>query len=167
VGHGEVLPFVSKVGREGFAGLVPLDLAGPPTREQLQHTIEQITAGGAAPTLDGTLAAVRYEAEHRRWSFQWPSEWPVKCVLTSPARFPSRWPLLPVEQGGWRHVPASSGDIVLLCASGARAETEAAMAAAMSEGAAENGGGPALLDRLEKSLRERDHASAFVVAELR
>ena len=88
-------------------------------------------------------------------------------MLTSPVRYPSRWKVTPAERGAWRHLPAESGDIVLLCASGARAETEAAMAAATSDDALENGGGPALLDRLETSLRERDQPSAFVVAELR
>jgi hypothetical protein len=169
----DLLPFVSKVGRAGFAGVVPLDLASPPSRAQLQRATEALAGDPAPPghgdtALEGTLAALRFDAESKRWSFHWPREWAVECLLASPVRFPSRWRVAPVDKrGGWRHLPAAGGDIVLLCASGARAETEAALAAAGADAALEAGGGPALLDRLEQALRQRDQPSTFVVAEIR
>jgi hypothetical protein len=169
----DLLPYVSKVGRAGFAGVVPLDLASPPSRAQLQRATEALAGETAAPghgdpNLDGTLAALRFDAESKRWSFHWPREWAVECLLASPVRFPSRWRVQPVDdKRGWRHLPAAGGDIVLLCASGARAETEAALAAAGADAALEAGGGPALLDRLEAALRQRDQPSTFVVAEIR
>lgn len=169
----DLLPFVSKVGRAGFAGVVPLDLAAPPSRAQLQRATEALSGeaeapGHGDPALDGTLAALRFDAEAKRWSFHWPREWAVECLLASPVRFPSRWRVAPVDpRVAWRHLPAAGGDIVLLCASGARAETEAAIAAATADAALEAGGGPALLDRLEQALRQRDQPSTFVVAEIR
>ncbi len=177
----EVFPSVAKLGRHGFAGLLPLNLADPlPAVSLFQAAEALVSAQPAQRGLDAVAeivgnqaAGVWFSPAEQQWSFYCPQPL-VEFYLYSSIRLPSLWKMGPTAASGagdphaWRHVRGAGGDLVLLStiASGAPSPLADDLAGGTLWRMAD-GGGPALLDHLEARLRESEAASATLIVEVR
>lgn len=171
---GDALPSLTKLGRHGIAGLVPLDLASPLPAAILRQAAQDLAAGlptdRAAATLETQVGAAAAAAWFSPASGQWSLFAPrpeLELWLVSPLRLPNLWRVSPAgAASSWRFLPAASGDVLFLATGGLRALVRDAAARAELARAAE-GGGPGLLDHLETVLSTRPEAASALVVELR
>jgi hypothetical protein len=174
-GGGDLLPTLEKLGRHGFAGLVPLSVDSPLPGSTLQQAATSLAAGlpteralaALEPLLGADAGVVWFSPSTGQWSLYVPRE-ELGLWLYSPLRLPNLWR---IPGGGtsspWRALPAASGDVVLLAAGGSMSLLAAEDPKGAELARAAEGGGPALLDHLEALLTSRPVAASALVVELR
>jgi hypothetical protein len=171
---GDALPSLTKLGRHGIAGLVPLDLAAPLPSAVLRQAGQDLAAGLPAERALATLetqvgastAAAWFSPASGQWSLFAPRP-ELEMWLVSPLRLPNLCRVSPSgPTSAWRFLPAASGDVLLLALGSLRSLVRDASARAELGRAAE-GGGPGLLDHLEAVLSARPEAASALVVELR
>jgi hypothetical protein len=171
-------PSVRKLGPHGFAGLLPVDVTQPLSAEVLDQAAEALVAAlPSEQALDavkqkvGTRAAgVWFAPSSQRWTLYCPQV-DLNYWLISPARLPSRWRMPGPSNGhgaSWRQLPAASGDLVLICALDADAQSVLQLDVNGGElWKVADGGGPAVLDHFESRFGQTVGACAALIVELR
>jgi len=174
-GAGDFFPAVRKLGPHGFAGILPLDLEAPlPSSALDQGADALVTALPSEQALSGVsqqigqrAAGVWFAPSSPRWSLYCPQP-DLYYWLFSPARLPSRWRLASRNGTPWRHLIASSGDLILMCALSPSLRSVLELDASGGElWKVADGGGPAVLDHMEARLGQADARCAALIVELR
>jgi hypothetical protein len=171
----DFFPAVRKLGPHGFAGVLPLDFERPLPASTLDEGADALVA--ALPTEQalsavsdkvGTSAAgVWFAPSNPRWSLYCPQA-ELNYWLLSPARLPPRFRMVGRNGSRWRHLPASSGDLIVICAMSAAARSILELDISGGElWKVADGGGPAVLDHFESRFAQAEAPCASLIVELR
>jgi hypothetical protein len=171
----DLFPSVRKLGPHGFAGLLPLDFAQPLAHATLDQAAEALVAAlpsdqaltAVADKVGNQAAGVWFAPSNSRWSFYCPQP-DLTYWLLSPTRLPPRSRMNGASGAAWRHLPASSGDLILICALSPSVRSVIDLDATSGElWKVADGGGPAVLDHLESRFNHTDAPCAALIVELR
>jgi hypothetical protein len=174
-GGEDFFPSVRKLGPHGFAGVLPLDFDKPLAPSVLEQGADALVAAlpseqalaDVAAKVGERAAGVWFAPSSPRWSLYCPRP-DVDYWIFSPARLPPRWRMAGRSAAPWRHLPAASGDLILISALSAASRSVLDSDASDGELAkAVEGGGPALLDHLESRFGQADAPCASLIVELR
>jgi hypothetical protein len=174
-GSEDFFPSVRKLGPHGFAGVLPLDFDKPLPASTLEQGADALVAAvpseqalaDVAGKVGERAAGVWFAPASPRWSLYCPRP-DVYYWLFSPTRLPSRWRMAGRNGSPWRHLPAFSGDLILIAALSPASRSILELDASGGElGKAADGGGPALLDHLESRFGQADASCASLIVELR
>jgi hypothetical protein len=174
-GGEDFFPSVRKLGPHGFAGVLPLDFDQPLSAATLEQGADALVAAlpteqavsAVAEKIGQRAAGVWFAPASPRWSFYCPRP-DLYFWLLSPARLPPRWRMDGRNGSSWRHLPAASGDLILVCAASPAARSILELDVNGGElWKIADGGGPAVLDHLESRFSQAEAACAALIVELR
>jgi hypothetical protein len=174
-GGEDFFPSVRKLGPHGFAGVLSLDLERPLPASTLDQGADALVAAlpseqalaDVAGKVGERAAGVWFAPAGPRWSLYCPRP-DMDYWLFSPARLPPRWRMAGRNGSPWRHLPASSGDLIFICAANPAARASLDLdASGGALGKVADGGGPALLDHLESRFNLAAAPCAALIVELR